>query len=191
MRTVLIFDDGPDPEHTDAILAICEKEGVHVTFGQVAQHARENPALVKRVTAAGHEIANHSYSHEHPGTLDDAGLEHQIIGAQRVFEEKLGIKPAWYWPPYLERDERLVSLTETAGLKLFDPTHLVVSGDHMRELPAEEIHARALTDVRDGSVIVFHEWRDETVRLLPEILGELKGRGCECLTFSELASATS
>lgn len=191
MHIALIFDDGPDPARTDAILAICAKQRVHVTFGQVAQNARAHPALVERVTAAGHEVANHSYSHQHPGALDDAGLEHEVLGAQRVFNETLGVRPAWYWPPYLERDKRLVSLTEAAGLKLFDPKHLVVSGDHVRELPAEEIRARALTGVVDGSVILFHEWRDETVRLLPGILAELKGRGCECLTFSELGSATS
>ena len=187
-RIALIFDDGPDPVRTDTILAVCKKLGARVTFGQVAQNARENPALVARVTAAGHEIANHSYSHEHPGALDDAGLEQQVIGAQRVFEQTLGIKPAWYWPPYLERDERLVPLTESAGLKLFDPKHLVVSGDHDRELPAEEIRARALTGVADGSVILFHEWRDETVQLLPGILAELKAGGCEFHTFSEMAA---
>ncbi len=189
MHIALIFDDGPDPARTDAILAICQKQSVRVTFGQVAQNAGENPALVGRVTAAGHEIANHSFSHQHPGTLDDAGLEHEVLGAQRVFEETLGIRPAWYWPPYLERDERLVALTAAAGLKLFDPGHLVVSGDYIRELAAEEIRARALTGVTDGSVILFHEWRDETIQLLPEILAELKGRGCEFRTFSQMDAA--
>lgn len=189
MRIALIFDDGPDPVRTDEILAICDRQSVRVTFGQVAETARVHRELVVRVTAAGHEVANHSFSHQHPGTLDAAGLEHEVLGAQRVFEQTLSIRPAWYWPPYLERDQRLVALTEAAGLKLFDPKHLVVSGDHMRELPAEDIRSRALTGVVDGSVILFHEWRDETVHLLPGILAELKGRGCAFHTFSEMDAA--
>ncbi|GAB4189490.1 MAG: hypothetical protein Kow00105_03900 [Phycisphaeraceae bacterium] len=188
MRIALIFDDGPDPNHTGAILAVCAGQGVRVTFGQVARNACGHPGLVRRVMAAGHEIANHSYSHEHPGELDDAGLRHQVIDAQRAFVDELGVRPAWYWPPYLERDERLVSLTGSVGLRLFDPKHLVVSGDHDRKLPADEIRARALSGVIDGAVILFHEWRDETVRLLPEILTELKERGGEFLTFSEMAA---
>jgi peptidoglycan/xylan/chitin deacetylase (PgdA/CDA1 family) len=52
---------------------------------------------------------------------------------------------------------------------------------------AEDIRCRATTDVKDGSVILFHEWPDETLAQLPAILKELRRQSCVFETFSELA----
>jgi peptidoglycan/xylan/chitin deacetylase (PgdA/CDA1 family) len=38
-----------------------------------------------------------------------------------------------------------------------------------------------------GTVILFHEWRRETLQQLPRILAELRREGCTFLTFSERA----
>lgn len=184
-RVALIFDDGPDPERTETILAILSERGVRVTFGQVARNARENPTLIERVTEGGHEIINHSLSHQRPDGLDDAGLREEVAGAQMVFEQ-LGVRPAWYWPPFLDKDERLGPITQDVGIRIYDPRHLVDTRDYVRELSGDEIVRRATTGVRDGSVILFHEWRDDTVDNLPLILDTLTEHGCVFMTFSQL-----
>jgi peptidoglycan/xylan/chitin deacetylase (PgdA/CDA1 family) len=61
--------------------------------------------------------------------------------------------------------------------------------DYDRSVPAAEILRRATTDVRDGTVILFHEWRTETREQLPAILAELRRQHCVFLTFSELDAA--
>lgn len=184
-RVALIFDDGPDPERTETILAILSERGVRVTFGQVARNARENPTLIERVTEGGHEIINHSLSHQRPDGLDDAGLREEVAGSQMVFEQ-LGVRPAWYWPPFLDKDERLGPITQDVGIRIYDPRHLVDTRDYVRELSGDEIVRRATTGVRDGSVILFHEWRDDTVDNLPLILDTLTEHGCVFMTFSQL-----
>ncbi|WP_018922702.1 polysaccharide deacetylase family protein [Salsuginibacillus kocurii] len=49
--------------HTDNILDILAKEGVHGTFFLTGQEIEDSPTEAAAI-AEGHEISNHSYSHQ-------------------------------------------------------------------------------------------------------------------------------
>ena len=50
--------------NTERVLAALADHGVHGTFFVLGWIAEKSPALVRRIAAAGHEIASHGYSHE-------------------------------------------------------------------------------------------------------------------------------
>ena len=185
-RVALVFDDGPKPADAGPLLELLAREKVPVTFSLVGDRVNENPATARAITAAGHEIANHSQTHAHPRDLDEAALDREVAAAQRAIPAATGVTPRWYWPPYLEIDDRVRAAVGRAGLTPYTPRHLVVSKDYDNGVPAAEIYRRATTDVRDGSVILFHEWRAETREQLPAILAELRRQNCVFLTFSGL-----
>ncbi len=186
-RVALIFDDGPRPADAEALLAVLAKENVKVTFALVGDRVNENPATARAIAAAGHDVANHSQTHSHAKDLDDAALDREVTGGRDAIRAALGTAPQWYWPPYLETDDRLRAAVARAGLTLYyPPKHLVVSKDYDRSVSAAEIYRLATTDVRDGTVILFHEWRVETREQLPAILAELRRQGCTFHTFAEL-----
>jgi peptidoglycan/xylan/chitin deacetylase (PgdA/CDA1 family) len=56
----LTFDDGPHPKYTPQVLEIFAKYQAHATFFMLGENARKYPELVKRVSAEGHVVANHS-----------------------------------------------------------------------------------------------------------------------------------
>ena len=60
----LTFDDGPDPENTPRLLDVLDRHRARATFFMVGERAARHPDLVRRVAAAGHEIGNHSFSHQ-------------------------------------------------------------------------------------------------------------------------------
>jgi peptidoglycan/xylan/chitin deacetylase (PgdA/CDA1 family) len=188
-RVALVFDDGPRPADAEPLLALLAQEKVRVTFALVGDRVNENPATAKAIAAAGHEIANHSQTHSHPRDLADAALQREVAAAQERITAAAGMAPKWYWPPFLETDDRVRAAAAKAGLTVYTPKHLVVSMDYDPTVPAAEIYRRATTDVRDGSVILFHEWRKETREQLPAILTELRHQGCEFHTFSRLSDA--
>ena len=188
-RVALVFDDGPRPADAGRLLALLARENLHVTFSLVGDRVRESPAVAKAIVAAGHEVANHSQTHAHPRELDDAALDREVAGAQREIVAVTGFTPQWYWPPFLEVDDRVRAATARAGLVPYTPRHLVVSMDYDRAVPAAEIYRRATTDARDGTVILFHEWRAETREQLPAILATLRQQGCVFLTFSALQAS--
>jgi len=182
----MIFDDGPKADMAPAYLDVFKAKGVHATFGAVVGNVQADAALAKRILAEGHELANHSFAHKHPAQLGDADLDAEIIGAQEIMTRSTGVSAKWYWPPFLEQDDRVRARVAKAGLRIYNPKHLVVSKDYDTTVSATELHKRAITDVTDGTVILFHEWRKETLQELPAIIDELKAQGCEFITFSEL-----
>jgi peptidoglycan/xylan/chitin deacetylase (PgdA/CDA1 family) len=188
-RVALIFDDGPKPADAEPLLALLRKEAVKVTFALVGDRVNENPATAKAIVAAGHELANHSQRHLPPGSVDDAALAKEVAEAQQAIAKAAGVSPRWYWPPFLAIDERVRAAVAKAGITLYEPKHLVSSQDWDKTVLAAEIFQRATTDVRDGTVILFHEWRVETREQLPAILAELRKQGCEFLTFGALEAA--
>ena len=186
-HVALCFDDGPTTDNAPKLLAIFEREKIHVTFDYVGTNVEAHPDIAKAVVAAGHEIANHSYSHLHPKDSDNEMLEFDIVNAQKVIIEKVGYTPKWYWLPYIESDPRIPAIAEKVNLKVYKFKSLGVSDDWKAELSAEQIKQNATSNITDGTVILFHEWRNETVAEMPAIIAELKRQGCVFMTFSELA----
>ena len=185
-RVALVFDDGPVPENVGPLLDLLAREGVRATFALVGERVDEHPGIVQNVTSAAHEVVNHSQTHAHPRDLTDAALDNEVGAAQRTIAARAGIAPRWYWPPFLELDDRVRTAAAHAGITPYVPRHLVVSMDYDRGVPAAEILRRATTQVLDGSVILFHEWRAETREQLPAILNELRRQNCRFHTFSGL-----
>ena len=189
LRVAIIFDDGPVAGSTETLLEVLKKEQVHITFGTIASKAVAYPEGTRAAAKAGHEIANHSFTHDHPKPLTDEKLEEQIVGAQTLFTTKVGVTPVWYWPPYIEVDPRMAALTKKVGITVYPYVKIVACMDYMPAVSAEEIRKNATTGIEDGTVILFHEWRKESTEQLPAILAELRRQGCVFMTFSELAAA--
>ena len=183
----IIFDDGPTKENALKLLEIFRRENIHVTFGYIGANVEKYPDIARSVVAAGHEIANHSYAHLHPEDLTDTSLEHEVLYSQRVIVKKAHYSPKWYWPPFIEYDPRIPSIAARVNMKVYKLKNFVSSDDYNKNFTAEQIKQKATSDITDGTVILFHEWRDETVSIISEIIAELKDEGCVFMTFSELA----
>jgi peptidoglycan/xylan/chitin deacetylase (PgdA/CDA1 family) len=59
----LTYDDGPSL-HTGELLAILRKYEVRATFFLLGKNGETHPALVRQIHEEGHELGNHSYSHQ-------------------------------------------------------------------------------------------------------------------------------
>lgn len=188
MHIAFLIDDGPTPDQLEKFLTLFKAEQIHATFSFVAKNVVTHPQLAKAALAAGHEIANHSYEHLHPAGLSDKALDHEVIASLNVLETKAGIHPAWYWPPFVEITPDLEKTVAKTEMKLFRPTHLVSSNDWDKSVSAEQLRKNALAGVKDGTVILFHEWRQETLAQMPTIIADLKKQGAVFLTISELTN---
>lgn len=192
MRVALIFDDGPDAKQNARLLQTLADEKIKVTFAYVGKNVQAHPELARAAAAAGHDFCNHSFTHPHLRTLDDAQVKDELARTSAAIKAAIGRGPSFFWAPFLETDERVARLTlEATGLRHFPlpRAHLVSSDDwNTAKTDAAAIYRNATTGVRDLTVILFHEWRAETTDQLPAILKELRRQGCEFLTFTELAA---
>ena len=60
----LTFDDGPNEPCTRQILDVLGEYGAKATFFVIGKWVRQSPEIVREVSAAGHEIGNHTDTHE-------------------------------------------------------------------------------------------------------------------------------
>lgn len=189
-RVALVFDDGPVADQTRRYLDLLARENVHVTFAYVGRNVTSHPQLAQAATAAGHEIINHSYTHPHFKELTDEAVEREVRDTQASVKKSADRTPRWFWSPFGDWDDRIEAAVRAAGLEHYPALrfHFISTEDWNRDTTAEQIRERATTGVRDKTIILCHEWREETLAELPAILAELKRQGCEFLTFSELAA---
>jgi len=189
-RVALVFDDGPVPEHAARFLEVFAGEQVKVTFSHEGRFVAARPDLARAVAEAGHEIANHSYTHPHFTDLAVDAIVKELRDTQAALREATGREPVWVWTPFLEWNDSIAAAVSAAGLRHFplSQVKLVSSDDWNTATDAAGILKNATTGIEDRTVILCHEFRAETLAQLPAILTELRSQGCTFLTFSELAA---
>jgi peptidoglycan/xylan/chitin deacetylase (PgdA/CDA1 family) len=192
-KVALVFDDGPHAEQRMKMLAVLERLKIRITFACVGKQIEARPDLAEAAAKAGHEQVNHSYSHAHCNELDATALEKELTRAGKLLEQTAGQPSPWFWPPYGECDARCNATVESLGLKSFLALGFpfVSTRDWDVNRDAQTVFKSATTGVQDGAIIVFHEWRIETLEILPAIVAELRSQGFEFVTFSELAEKTA
>ncbi len=108
----LSFDDGPD-YNTPKMLDILAKHNVKATFFIVGRNLEytTNQELLKKTAAAGHELANHSYSHPDLRTLSDEAFLEQISKTNNKIHELTGQTPVLFRPPsgYFTKHQQEIS----------------------------------------------------------------------------------
>jgi polysaccharide deacetylase family protein (PEP-CTERM system associated) len=82
--------------NTDRILAQFERAGVHATFFTLGWVAERHPALVRRIVAAGHELASHGWDHTRADTQDPETFRADIVRTRALLEDTGGVPVAGY-----------------------------------------------------------------------------------------------
>src|SRR3954466_6959209 len=92
--------------NTDAVLALFEEAGVKATFFTLGWVAERHPALMRRIAAAGHEIASHGWDHARVFTLTPESFRADLRRARQAIEDASGATPRGYRAPSFSIDAR-------------------------------------------------------------------------------------
>lgn len=92
--------------NADAVLALFDEAGVKGTFFTLGWVAERHPALMRRVAAAGHEIASHGWDHARVFTLTPEGFRADLQRARQAIEDSCGETPRGYRAPSFSIDAR-------------------------------------------------------------------------------------
>ena len=85
--------------NTVRVLDLYAEAGVSATFFMLGWIAERHPALVKRIAAAGHEIASHGYAHDRVTTLTPDSFRADLRRTQGILEELSGAPVVGYRAP--------------------------------------------------------------------------------------------
>lgn len=183
-RIAVTFDDGPDAHLTPEILDILDKYGVRATFFVVGKNADMYPLLIDREIAAGHEIGNHTYTHKYLGTAGKKQTEKEISACDSMLFEHNEYCTRLFRPPGGIMNDDISEICASMG---YSVVLWSVDTRDWSGRSAAEIEKEILNNVSDGAVILMHDGvRGHTAEALRTIIPELKRRGYEFVTVSEL-----
>ena len=186
----LTFDDGPSP-YTGQILAALRTANVRATFFLLGKHAEKRPDLVRQLYEEGHEIGNHSYSHQPLIFRKRSFIREEIEKTDRIIRQTGYSGPIHFRAPYGRKLVALPWILAQMGRPhiLFD----VIPDDW--DCPGVSLIARRIVEgVKPGSIVLCHDgWessaeqdRSQTVEALPIVIEKLKAAGYRFVTISEL-----
>ncbi|MEO9077802.1 MAG: XrtA system polysaccharide deacetylase [Rhodanobacter sp.] len=85
--------------NTRRVLELFERHGVHATFFVLGWVAERFPALVRDISAAGHEVASHGFGHERVTTLSRGEFRDSITHSKQLLEDLTGTAVVGYRAP--------------------------------------------------------------------------------------------
>lgn len=197
----LTFDDGPEPGHTEAILAVLARHKVPATFFLIAEKARAHPELVAQARALpGAVIGNHSWSHPNFHDIPVAEQAKEVGTADALLHADLGATPLFRYPygnASCETNERV----HTMGYRIVgwhvDSCDWAFDGP--KGLSASEAlscgvlpvyrhdflgHIVASVRAHRGGVVLMHETHDISVDNLDALITRLEAEGYKFSTPS-------
>lgn len=186
MKLALTFDDGPHPEHTKKILDFLARYNIRATFFVVGENAEIYPELIRRELSEGHEVGNHTYTHADLSKLSYRQQCDEVIFAENVLYEENEHRTCLLRPPGGLYNKNTFRMAQR-----FDYTVILWSLDtrDWAHTPSDKIVNKVLTKVKDGDVLLFHDYiagDSPTLSALEKIIPELIKRGYEFVTVSEL-----
>jgi peptidoglycan-N-acetylglucosamine deacetylase len=186
----LSFDDGPVPRHTPRVLESLARHDARATFFLIGDRAAREPHLVAQLRAAGHEIANHSASHDSILRFDERALADNLrrtdailglTGSRRLFRPPSGR----IWPWQLTSLARLGYTCVLGSAYPYDPHHP----------PARYIRWLVRKNLAPGVIVILHDGTADFSQMLASldsILAAGMRNGLRFVTVGELlASPTS
>ncbi|MBY0503914.1 MAG: polysaccharide deacetylase family protein [Bryobacteraceae bacterium] len=161
-QIALTFDDGPS-ESTPALLDLLDSHAAKATFFVCGANVRRLPGVAREIAARGHELANHTMTHQPLYLKSHAAIQREVVDAQSEIAGVTGAPPKLFRPPFGCRWPGLAGVLRQADLRLVMWSAI---GCDWR-LPASGVAARLQAAARPGAIFCLHDGRELTLQ--PEI----------------------
>jgi peptidoglycan/xylan/chitin deacetylase (PgdA/CDA1 family) len=176
--------DGP-VEIVRGVLRDLARADAHVTVLGIGRWLAASPDVARMIRDAGHELGNHTWSHQTMPRLSAAAVREEVDRAAAELVKLTGSPGRWFRPsgtPHSTRAIRAAAVAAGYGACLgYDVDPL----DYTDPGPAA-ITRRLATSVRPGSIVSLHLGHPGTLTALPTVLSHLHDRGLAPVTASAL-----
>ncbi len=174
----LTFDDGPGT-YTESLLKLLDEHNAKATFFLIGKNVERHPGIVRDEVAAGHEIGNHTFSHQDLTKLSPAAGQRELRKTQEAIKQASGTTPTLVRPPYGAITKGLKKSLEVPVALWSVDTLDWKTRDTRKTIQAAE-------KVAPGSIVLMHDIHKSTLEAMPKILTDLGARGYHFVTVSQL-----
>ncbi|WKE67515.1 polysaccharide deacetylase family protein [Gallaecimonas kandeliae] len=186
----LTFDDGPSPGYTQALLKTLAAQGVKASFFLVGSAIEAHPLEAKLIAKAGHQLGNHSYSHQRMVLMSPAAVKEELERTNALIRQAGYQGPIYFRPPYGKK--LWVLPWFLARHDILSVTWDLEPDSHPKVAGNSAAIARYVVDhARPGSIILLHVMfgsRQASMAAVPAIIQGLKAKGYRFVTLKELVA---
>ena len=179
-KVAITFDDGPNPDYTEMLLAGLKERGVKATFFLLGKEVEKYPEIVEDIHDEGHLIGTHSYEHVNLSNLSDAAAIEQVDKTNAAIHEITGEYPEYIRPPFgcwkcnLDYETKMIEV-----LWDVDPLDWKTSN-------SDVITKRVVDKVEENDIILLHDASESSVKAAFKIIDELQREGYTFVTVEEI-----
>lgn len=168
-------------EYIDGFLEIFEKYNVQTTFFVGGTWVAQNPEVLAKIVAKGHEIGNHGYFHKQHSLLDMQQNETEIEICGKVVFQLVGKPMNLFAPPSGDFGSATLSAADKLGYKT-----ILWSRDTIdwRDRSAQTVYDRATKNTSDGELILMHP-TSHTLQALEKIVQYYQSHKIPLVTVSQ------
>ena len=191
----LTFDAGAAAGYTTAILDLLRRKRLTATFGLTGAWCEANPELARRITAEGHAVINHGYSHASwtgrtPRTqpLSAEQRREELQRAEEALQRTIGVSGRPYFrSPYSDEDAGVQRDLGALGYRY----NVLWTFDSRawKGAKANEIVSNGLKAAAPGGIYVFHVAEQQDVLALEPLIDGLIAAGYGFVTVPQLLTA--
>lgn len=185
----ITFDDGPMKDFTPRLLDLLQREKVPAAFFLIGKNIVGNESLVKRMVDDGHIIGNHSYSHTYWFSLNSS--INMLSDLKKCDEEILRVTGKYtklFRPPYGVINPMVKGAIEKGNYKCIGWS---IRTYDTNVKSAELLLQKALKNLSNGDIILFHDCGKFTIGILSDFIKEVRARGFEIIGVDELLGIDS
>lgn len=176
----LTFDDGPRRGTTDRLLDGLKERGASATFFLIGQQIEDNADLVARMAKEGHQIGNHTWSHQRLDGAAPDEASHEVERTEAALEALLGGGDYWLRPPYGQVNPG----TEASfGVPLVKWS---VDPRDWESRNTGKVTQAVLANVEPNSIILLHDIYPTSVDAALRVVDRLQEEGYWFVTVEEL-----
>jgi peptidoglycan-N-acetylglucosamine deacetylase len=197
LEVALTFDAGEGAGHTGEILDLLADHGLVGSFGVTGQWAEQNPELLQRMVAEGHQVINHTYDHRSytgkstqsaPMTADE--FREEVTRTEAIIEDVTGgyVSKPFFRFPYGDYDQSALDLLgemgysytmwwscDTQGWNGYTPDEIVdLCGPDNEEKGGE------------GAIILMHVADDNDWEALESLIEAYADEGYDFVTLEQI-----
>ena len=184
-QVALTFHGAGDPGLTRQALQTLADAGALVTVMAVGSWLESTPGLAQEILDGGHELGNHTWSHQ---TMPRLGADAARVEVQRcadVLDRLTGSPRRWFRPSGTPTSTATIRAAAAAAGYGACLSYDVDPRDYQDPGPSL-VTSRVLASAGPGSVVSLHLGHPGTVAALPALLSGLTDKGLRPVTASTL-----
>lgn len=182
-KIALSFDAAWGTDHTKNILDTLDKYDIKTTFFLVDFWATKHPDMVKEIDKRGHEVQNHSTTHPKMTELSKEEMIKEIKATEESIEKIIGKKSTLFRPPFGDYNDELIKTCKELG---YHTIQWDIDSLDWKEISAESVVEKVTRNVKNGSIVLFHNNAKYVSEYLPLVIEKLHDQGYEIVPVSEL-----